>query len=327
MPSPAELRAPARPAGPGEPIDVSVVVCAFTGQRFAALEAALASVDAQRPAALETILVVDHDPALLARARHRFRGVRVLASQGRPGLSGARNTGVAAARGRIVAFLDDDAVAHPGWLRELVAPFGDPAVIGTGGVALPDWESGRPPWMPEEFLWVVGCSYRGLPGEERPIRNPIGATMAFRREVLRAAGGFAEGLGRVGRVPLGCEETELAIRAGALTGGTVRQRPGARVRHRVTSDRARWSYFRRRCWSEGLSKAAVRREVGGGRALASERRYVLRTLPAGILRGLRDTITGDLFGLARSAAIAAGLFITAAGYLWGAARHAREVAR
>jgi glycosyltransferase involved in cell wall biosynthesis len=311
---------PERAPSQGAAVDVSVVICAYTERRWDALVEAVESIAAQRPGALEAILVIDHNPALLARAHAELPGVTVIANTGPRVLSGARNTGVAVARGALVAFLDDDALAHPGWLAALTEPFEDPAILGTGGIAAPAWESARPAWMPEEFLWVVGCSYRGLPEQPAEIRNPIGANMAFRRDVLLASGGFTDGIGRIGRTPLGCEETELSVRARKLTGGRVLHLPASGVSHRVTPERATWRYFRRRCWAEGLSKAMVRASVGADAALASERGYVLRTLPTGIWRGLRASFRGELAGLARAVAIVAGLTITTAGFLYGIAR-------
>jgi hypothetical protein len=156
-----------------------------------------------------------------------------------------------------------------------------------------------------------------LPGDAAEIRNPIGTNMAFRRSVLEQVGGFTDGIGRVGRTPLGCEETELSIRARAATGGRIVQLHDANVEHRVSTERARWRYFRQRCWAEGLSKAVVSRNVGSNAALLSERSYVLHTLPTGFWRGLTDAARGDRAGLARAGAIVTGLMITAAGYVRG----------
>jgi glucosyl-dolichyl phosphate glucuronosyltransferase len=297
---------------------VSVVISAYAMRRWRLLLAAIESVQRQRPAAHEIVLVVDHNDELLARASSELDGVHVIPNEERKGLSGARNTGVRHARGQIIAFLDDDAEARSGWLAGLLKAFEDPAVMGAGGVAHPVWE-GRPPrWLPPEFLWVVGASYRGLPLERAAIRNPIGATMAFRRKAFEQAGGFADGIGRVGRIPLGCEETEFAIRLRQIAPHSVLLHvPEAQVDHHVGADRGTFRYFATRCWGEGVSKAIVASSVGAEAGLASEREYVRRTLPSGFAEGVRAALRGDPAGLARSLAIAAGLSITTAGYLRG----------
>jgi GT2 family glycosyltransferase len=314
----------------GDRPDVSVVVCAYTEARWDALVAGVQALAEQTLPPREVIVVVDHNEALFVRAGGALRGTRVLANEERSGLSGARNTGVRHATGEIVAFLDDDALPEPAWLENLAAAFADPSVVGAGGVALPEWVDGPSPrWLPPEMHWVVGCSYVGLPTGVAEIRNPIGANMAFRRDPLVAAGGFTHGIGRVGAVPLGCEETELAIRIRRLTGGVVLHLPDARVAHRVTASRVTWRYFVSRCWSEGLSKALVAREAGPHAALASERAYAARTLPLGTARAIRDAFRGDASGIARAAAIAAGLAVTTTAYTSGRvaerARSARQV--
>ncbi len=314
---PAQAVQPTKHSSAHVPPRVSVVICAYTDQRWDALVEAVASVQAQEPSPHEVVVVIDHNNDLRRRAIHELPRARVFANEEDRGLSGARNTGVRHATGEIVAFLDDDARARPGWLRELTPAFEDPTVIGAGGLAVPAWESRAPSWIPSEFLWVVGCSYRGLPPTLAEIRNPIGANMAFRRTVLERVGGFTDGIGRVGRTPLGCEETELSIRARTATGGRIVQMPAATVEHRVSPDRTRWRYFRRRCWSEGLSKAVVSRSVGSNAALERERTYVKVTLPTGVWLGLADAFHGDPSGAARSGAIVIGLMITAAGYLRG----------
>jgi GT2 family glycosyltransferase len=304
---------------------VSVIVCTYSQRRWEALLMAAASVARQTHPALETIVVIDHNAKLFERARATFQGARVVENDGERGLSAARNTGLKAAHGEIVAFLDDDAVADNTWLEELVCAYEDPKVIGAGGVARPRWVEGRAPrWLPREFYWTVGCSYRGLPTRAAPIRNPIGANMSFRRAVFERIEGFVTGIGRVGRIPLGCEETELSIRARrAYPEGVVLHVPTARVEHLVSAERSSWGYFRSRCWAEGLSKALVTEEVGSTDALSSEWTYMLRTLPIGALRGLSDAVRGDLAGLLRTSAILAGLLITVAGYLRGWLARAR----
>jgi glycosyltransferase involved in cell wall biosynthesis len=233
-------------------------------------------------------------------------------------LSGARNTGLAHAEAEVVAFVDDDARVLPGWLDRLTAAYADPGVIGVGGAAIPMWPAAEPRWFPAEFSWVVGCSWTGLPESAAAVRNLIGCNMSFRREVFADVGDFTVGMGRVGKVPVGCEETELCIRIHQRRpDAVILYDPAVRVLHAMSADRRRWRYFRTRCYGEGLSKALVADRVGPADGLASERTYVARVLPRGVARGCADAARGDLAGLGRAAAIVAGLAFVAAGYARG----------
>ena len=297
---------------------ISVVICAYTDRRWGDIVAAVASIRAQTRPPARTILVVDHHPPLLERARVAFPDLQVVPNLGRRGLSGARNIGVAHAIGDVVAFLDDDARAEPDWLERLAAGYSSPSVVGVGGAATPVWPGQRPRWLPPEFDWVVGCSFVGLPDASTPVRNLIGANMSFRREVFGSVGGFTDGIGRVGSRPLGCEETELGIRLRqSRPEGRLVYEPAAVVRHRVTPDRMAWRYFCSRCYAEGLSKAMVSRLVGARDALETERRYVRSVLPRAIVRDLDPRRHDRYARIASAGAILAGLGLAAAGYVRG----------
>ncbi len=299
---------------------VSVVICAFSDERWDALKDAVASVRAQTRPALELIVAIDHNPGLLQRAAALWPDGSVVLVENveMRGLSGARNAGIAAATGDLVAFLDDDAAADPDWLEQLVPMFDDPAVVSGGGSLSPSWEDARPGWFPREFDWVIGCSYTGMPTMTAEVRNAIGANMAFRREALNSVGGFHSGIGRERGLPMGCEETEVSIRLRqARPGARIVYEPAAHVQHLVPPGRGTWRYFLQRCWAEGRSKALLTGLVGRQDGLASERTYATRTLPLGVLRGLGDAVRGDGAGLGRAVAITGGLLVTAAGYLRG----------
>jgi glycosyltransferase involved in cell wall biosynthesis len=300
---------------------ISVVICAYTDRRWGDLMEAVDSVRAQTMPALEIIVSVDHNLALRERVSRQLPDVVVVDNQQRQGLSGARNAGVAVARGDVVAFLDDDATAAADWLERLAAGYAAPDVMGVGGAIEPAWSTNRPRYFPEEFDWVVGCTYRGMPVMQAAVRNLIGANMSFRRSVLNSVGGFRCDIGRIGTRPLGCEETELCIRSRRRwPNGRFLYDPSARVRHRVPANRASWRYFHARCYAEGLSKALVARASDARSGLASERAYATRVLPRGMARGVVDAVAhGDPAGLGRSVMIATGLAVTTAGYLVGAA--------
>lgn len=318
-----QAAAPSR-AGDPRSVTFSVVICAYTERRWDDVLAAVRSVQQQSLPPLEIILVVDHNPALLERLAGELPEVRVVPNQEARGLSGGKNTGVALARGTVVAFLDDDAVAEADWLEAMAAAYAGPDVVGVGGLTRPLWETGRPRWFPEEFDWVVGCTFVGRdPG---PVRNLLGGNASFRREVFDTVGGFPTGIGRTSTSsrPLGCEETEFCIRVSQRLPGVIfLHEPRSIIWHRAPAARERFSYFLSRCYAEGLSKALVTRSVGVEDGLSAEREYTRVVLRRGVVRGLRQGLHGRREGPARSAAIVAGLGATVWGYGIGRLRTRR----
>jgi GT2 family glycosyltransferase len=291
-----------------------IVICAYDLGRWDRTVDAVRSVLAQDAPVAEVVVVIDHNPELLTLARATWPDlpVRVVANTGRRGLSGARNAGVAMTSAEVVAFLDDDAVAQPTWVRRLLAAYADESVVACGGRVEPVLGRARPGWWPEEFDWVVGCSYVGLPTVRTDVRNVIGANMSARRAAMVEAGGFQEGIGRVGARPVGCEETDLLIRlAEQCPGSRVVYEPAAVVHHWVPPARLTWRYFGARCLAEGLSKAQVAGRVGTHRALASERSYTLKVLPRGVAKALWHGAP------LQALAIVGGLALTTAGYVRG----------
>jgi glycosyltransferase involved in cell wall biosynthesis len=299
--------------------NVSIVICAYTEDRWLDLLAAINSVRGQTMPPHEIILVIDHNQQLFARAREQLPDVMVIENRQPRGLSGARNSGIAIASGDVIAFMDEDATAAPDWLERLTGCYDNSEVLGVGGTIEPVWLSGRPAWFPAEFDWVVGCTYRGLPETTSRVRNLIGCNMSLRREVFQQIGGFRSGIGRVGVRPVGCEETELCIRLNQRQPqGLLLYEPQARVFHRVPQSRSNWRYFVARCYSEGISKALVAKFVGAGDGLSAERTYTFRTLPRGIARGVQDAMRrGDVAGLARAGVIVSGLLVTTLGLVSG----------
>lgn len=303
-----------------EAASISVLICAYTVDRWDQICAAIGSVRAQSLVSTEIILVIDHNSGLFHRAVAAFTDVTVVENREAQGLSGARNTGAALAHGDIVAFLDDDAVAHEDWLKFLADRYQDPKIAGVGGLTLPHWQTTRPTWLPEEFYWVIGCNYKGMAPSGAPVRNLIGANMSFRREAFnRVKGGFVTGIGRAATgLPLGCEETEFCIRLAQLAPETVFVIDHrAMISHFVSDSRCTVSYFLSRCFAEGISKAQVAASVGSGDGLSAERAYTTQTLPLGVVRGIGDLFRGDFSGGGRAAAIVAGLGMTSFGYVRG----------
>ena len=308
-------------------IEASVVICAHTLDRWDELNSAVESVRSQTLAAREIFVVVDNNESLRERAAREIEGVTVLANAKEAGLSGGRMTGAEHATAPVICFLDDDAVADPRWLEELLDAYQDPAVLGAGGPVEPLWRVPPPSWFPDEFRWVVGCTYSGMHVPNGRIRNPIGANMSLRADVLRRAGGFTSDLGRrklgfsvSGRATFGgkaesCEETELCIRAVRLhPGGYFAYRPGARVHHAVPAQRTTWSYFVHRCLIEGTAKAVLTSLAGAKDGLGAEGRYVRVVLPRAVVKNLGAALCGQAGAAMRAGAIVAGLGLTTFAY-------------
>ncbi|MGO4684337.1 glycosyltransferase family 2 protein [Hyphomicrobium sp. 2TAF46] len=296
---------------------VSAIICVHSSQRWQAILEAVRSVRQQTEPVMEIIVVVDHNPILQARLEAALPDVRIIPNVEERGLSGARNTGISNANGALLLFLDDDATLEVDWVRKISEHFRHGHILGVTSRIVPSWEGARPSWFPDEFLWVVGCTYRGMkPG---CVRNLIGASMCIARAVFDAVGGFHHSLGRAATgLPMGCEETELCIRAGrAFPDGEFRFDDAPWTAHRVGGERLTWRYFLRRCFAEGSSKAVLAALATSAHALADERRYTLRTLPRGVLRGLGDALRGDVTGILRAMAIVSGFTATALGYLSG----------
>lgn len=307
----------------GDPLvgGVSVVVACHSEERLPLLEGCVRSALGQEVLTpSEVVVAVDNNEALYRRLLSAYAlqpRVKVVLNTARRGASATRNCGVAAAEGVLVAFLDDDVVADPAWLRRLIAPLADPAVAGTGGSAVPRWQTSQPRWFPEEFMWVVGASFKGMPTETAEVRNVWSENMAIRRKQFLSCGGFREGFGKL-RDASAPEDTEMCIRFARRTGDHWVYVPDARVEHFVPSARATFRFFLRRSASEGSGKVQMRRLTH--ERLTSERSYAVRTLPAAVRRYASSALRGDGVAFLCLFAVIAGSLAAALGAMYSCVR-------
>jgi GT2 family glycosyltransferase len=299
-------------------LPATVIVCTHSSDRWDDLLLGLSALEGQTVRPARVLVVVDRNPELVARLARERPDVEVTANTQSGGVSGARNTGIALAEDEVVVFLDDDACPEPRWLELMLEPFADPRVQIVGGRAEPVWPGDRPDHVVPELDWLVGCTHRGVPTQRSVVRNPIGAAMALRRDLVDQVGGFHDGVSRSGPLPLGCDDTEFAIRVvRARPDSLVVYEPEAVVHHRVGAERTTWSYLRRRSRAEGLSKATVAALAGQQAATSVERAYVRRVLPAAVLRELGRGLRGDRAGWSGVAGVVVALALTTYGYLTG----------
>ncbi len=299
------------------PGDVSVVICAYTLDRWELLTKSIESVLDQTLRPKELLLSIDHNPDLFKRCMERWGEpaderrvpIQVVENRYDGHLGSARTTAAELATGGFIAFLDDDATAEPDWLEQILAPFNDLSVIAVGGRPLPVYAKPRPAWFPPEYDWVFGCAYLGLPETAAPIQHVIGAAMAVRRDDLVAIGYFHSD---------NHDDMDMCHRLVHHSPTSVIMfQPSAVVNHFVSENRLVWGYFWRRCFFVNRGKVGAFRQMGGARNLDAERRFARRALTDGLARGGREVLAGDLGGLGRSFALCAGLVMAGIGYLVG----------
>lgn len=261
---------PARVPAETAVVDASVVVC--TWRRPALLAALLDSLLVQRnPFGRTEVVVVDNceiEPAeaVVADRAGVFQAagmpIRRVAER-RQGVSHARNRGVAEAAHGVIAFIDDDERAQPGWLETLLAPFArrEPHVDMVGGEVDPDFgDAARPPWLTDNLLQIYSCRW-GWDTEPRFLRPRewFGeGNCALRAELFRGRA-FDTGLGRSGGSLMGSEGgLFLEMRE---QGARAWFEPRARVWHRVHPERLSKRWMLRRMLFQGMSDCRAERRL------------------------------------------------------------------
>jgi GT2 family glycosyltransferase len=269
---------------------VSVVISAFSENRLEYLLDCIDSLMKQSIKPHEIIVALDPKPKLKEFFRKSLANNVKIVVGNDYGLSNARNAGIRSAKGEIVAFIDDDAIAEEYWVERHVDNYEDPNVVGVGGFIVPMWENGDAKWFPEELNWIIGCSYKGLPKHKTKVRNPIGCNMSFRKDVFEKVGYFRSDVGRFGERLLAGEEPELSMRIrDKISTGKIVYNPSAVVYHRVDKCKVNLKYLCKRSFFEGISKALITSfRKGSSLSLSSEKSYLRHMIKYAIPLRLRS---------------------------------------
>jgi glucosyl-dolichyl phosphate glucuronosyltransferase len=279
-----------------------VAICTHNRARY--LDRALDSLLAQDIGAeFFDTLVVDNgstdDTRALVKAHADVLPNLHYVHEPRLGLSRARNRATEESRRKFIAFLDDDAVADPGWVSALLSAFQSmaPSPVCIGGRVELIWETPRPDWLPEELLgYLSAVNWAEQTTRVDPFKQYLaGANMAFSTCELRSVGGFDTRLGRVGNNLISGEEL-LVQRRLHQKGLCLLYDPRVLVRHHVPASRLNRRWFYQRVFAQGVTETTLDRIMQSPemyrdipRALAILLRTLLAPrLLAGLLFPARD---------------------------------------
>lgn len=271
-------------------MDASIIVCTYN--RAESLRDTLRALKAQQPLAgraWEVIVVdnnsQDHTRQVVEEFRHEWPLLRY-EFESKQGLSHARNFGIAAARGDILLFTDDDVLPEPDWMEVTLAGLQKYRADACGGYIAPIWEVPPPAWLTERFYGFLAIRTERSDDYDitASLPPPFGANMAFRREVIQKLGGFNTSRGRQGNVLAGGEDSELFERI--ISAGLKAVFLGqSRVHHKVESFRLTKRYFRR--WRFQSSRnIAQSKDMTGERRLFNIPLYMFPQLLRAVLRTL-----------------------------------------
>jgi glucosyl-dolichyl phosphate glucuronosyltransferase len=279
-------------------MNISLIICTYN--RCESLLKTLESVAASElPPSIEwEVVVVDNnsrDQTCAAvqdfSALHPGRFRYLL--EPKQGLSNARNAGIRAALGEVIAFTDDDVIVEASWLLNLTRSLLDRSWGGAGGRTLPLKSVALPRWLSLSGPGSMGGAVAALfdKGDERVELDlpPYGANMAFRREMFQNYGYFRPDLGRRPGSLISEEDTEFGRRLLAA-GARLGYEPFAIVYHPVPEERLKKKYFL--AWWFDYGRAITLQKGKRAAVFGIPRRYIsivnlaLRVLPLKTIRWL-----------------------------------------
>ncbi|SHV61009.1 putative glycosyltransferase [Mycobacteroides abscessus subsp. abscessus] len=313
-------------------LTASVIIPAFTLDRWDKLVKAVDAVQAQTRPPVELILCIDRNPELLRTCLAYWEEAELRVpikiipnyndwtpsfstestSDGvRRGYGGgsARQCAAGVACGEILVTFDDDAWPERNCIEYLLGPYEDPSVVAVGGKTVPDFETTRPIWFPRTFDWIFGCSYEGLPTELAPTPRLIGANLSVRASAFRALGGYASP---------DFDDLDLSTRlAYRYSQHGVVYEPRAVAHHYVSANRVTWHYFWSRSFLVNRDKVPAFAAMGPAANLSPEFSFVVRAVRAQLSAVSSGMPDGRAIGVMQLGAMVVGIAFAGLGNIVG----------
>lgn len=265
---------------------ISVIVCGHFSKRFDNMVKCIESLLNNEYQELQIIIVIDGNEELKQNIESKFKDNKILiiGNTINEGPSIGRNRGIKYAKGDIIAFVDDDAYVPTDWLVCIAKTFCDYSeIISVGGKLLPVYEDNYR--LPEEILWIVGCTYKGHPEKRQFVRNVISANMAVKKDIFNEID-FQTLYDKKNGIYFPnkeLEDTLFCVRLNDKKCNAVLYDPDIIAYHNVSKDRLKLSYILKRTFSEGMLKAKLKNLESRNSVLTCEQNY-LNTLLLSIMK-------------------------------------------
>lgn len=262
---------------------LSIVVSAYSFNRLKDLIEVIDAIQNQSYKPFELNLIIDKDERLFNAVKehisiNKFENTNVIFNKENNGLSYSRNVGVLNSTGKIIAFIDDDAIPDINWAKNIVETFHNDSEVGAiAGEIIPLWEHKNMCWFPKELHWMISCSYVMTPCEIQDVDRGFGANMAFLKELIVKAGMFDTNLGINGNRWIGGEDTKMFLSVKEY-GKRVVFNPYAIVHHKIYSSRIEFRNIAKRSFNGGLSVSVLKNYIDYNPKKSTENSYLKQLL-------------------------------------------------
>jgi len=239
---------------------LSVVITSYTTERISDIYELFDSIKNQTCKDIETIFVAERSKELYESVKDYSGSIelsdfKLIFTNDKLGLGGARSLASKNAKAEIIAFIDDDVILFPEWAEEMIKSYQNDSIIGVSGPALPLWKDKQLDWLPKNYYWLISCTGWTDWNEPTEARSLWGMNMSVRKEAFEKAGTFLPSLGY--HQPM-AEDLEFSLRIKRRTGKKLLFNPKVKVWHKVYAYRINLRFVASRAHHIGVSRRILR---------------------------------------------------------------------